>query len=90
MKLTDHAVARMQQRGIPPLVVDLLQTFGRTRYQNGSTVLYFDNKARQRAQLALKDALQNFDKLGNAYLIEANDSGAVITVGHRHERIRGK
>jgi hypothetical protein len=90
VKLTSHAAKRMQQRNLPPLVVDLLQHYGQTRYQQGATVLYFDEKGRQRAVLALRHALARLDKLSTAFLVEANDTGDVVTVGYRCERIKGK
>jgi prepilin-type processing-associated H-X9-DG protein len=90
MKLTTHAAKRMQQRHLPPLIVDLLQHYGQTRHQNGATVLFFDEKGQERARQELRLALSRFDKLRDAYLVEANDSGAVVTIGYRFERIKGK
>lgn len=90
MKLTNHASKRMQQRNLPPVIVDLLQHYGQTRHQNGATVLFFDEKGQQRARQELREALARFDKLREAYVVEANDSGQVITIGYRYERIKGK
>jgi hypothetical protein len=33
---------------------------------------------------------QRFDKLSDAYLIEADDSGTTITVGHRVRRLKNR
>jgi prepilin-type processing-associated H-X9-DG protein len=90
MKLTNHASKRMQQRHLPPLIVDLLQHYGQTRHQNGSTVLFFDAKGKERAKRELCQVLARFDKLRDAYLVEANDSGQVVTLGYRDERIKEK
>jgi len=80
----------MQQRHLPALIVDLLQRYGQSRYQNGATVLFFDERGQQRAQHELRQALARFDKLRDAYLVEANDSGQVVTIGYRDTRIKGK
>jgi hypothetical protein len=90
MKLSNHAVKRMQQRAIPPIIVDLLQRYGETRYQRGSTVLYFNRKGHHKAAEELREALARIDKHRDAYLVEANDSNSILTVGYRSERIKGK
>ena len=88
--LSNHAKRRMQQRAIPPLLVDLLYRYGCEQRQCGSTVLFFDKKSRRRVRKALEDVIQRFDKLSDAYLIEADDSGTAITVGHRLQRFKNK
>lgn len=90
MNITLHAAQRMQQRHLPSLVLDLLQTYGQTRYQNGSMVLYFDKKGQERAEQELRQAVARFTKLRHAYLVEANDSGQVITAGYRYKRVKEK
>lgn len=87
-QLTRHAAKRQQQRNVHPLVVDLLYRYGREKQQSGSTVLYFDQRARDRARAALSETLDRFDKLSHAYLVEARDSGAIVTTGYRCERLR--
>jgi hypothetical protein len=47
-----------------------------------------DKRARDKAWKALQDVKQRFDKLSDAYLVEADGDGTVITVGHRHKRIK--
>ena len=90
MRLSSHAAKRLQQRALPPLIVDLLQRYGRERRQAGATILYFDSRARETARAALHDTLARFDHLDDAYLIESADTGMVITVGHRISRMREK
>ena len=84
-----HAVTRMQQRGIDVDAVDLLFRYGREQHDHhGGTILYFDRAARVRitrefdreALRALRSKLRIYAVLGH--------TGNVITVGHRHERIR--
>ena len=86
--LSIHARQRMQQRAIHPLMIELLYLYGREEQQNGSTMLYMDKRARDKARKALKDVKQRFDKLSDAYLVEADGDGTVITVGHRNKRIK--
>lgn len=88
--LSNHAMQRMQQRAIPPLLVDLLYRYGREQRQCGSTVLFFDEKSRKRARRALDEVIQRFDKLSDAYVIEADDNSTAITVGHRLRRFKNK
>lgn len=88
--ITKHANQRMTERAISPVMVDLLYLFGAERHQNGSTVLYFDQKSRRRARKALEDTLRRFDKQSDAYVVRAADSGDTITVGHRTKRLRNK
>ena len=45
--LTDHARARMQQRGIRPNALEALLDFGReARAARGREIIFFDKKAR--------------------------------------------
>lgn len=84
---TKHARVRMQQRGIPELMVDLLQRFGNRQQVVGGTVVYFDNRARRKADQYTGGMLSRGGKWTNAYLVTAND-GSIITVGHRYHRIK--
>ena len=47
MKLSNHARIRMQQRGIPRLIVDWLAAYGEIDHQRGAEVFYFNGKARR-------------------------------------------
>jgi hypothetical protein len=80
----------MQQRAIPPLMVDLLYRYGREQQQNGSTLLFLDKKSREHLRKALEDIIKRFDKLSDVYLVEANEPATTITIGHRHSRVRHK
>jgi len=86
--LSNHAKQRMQQRAIPPLMIDLLYLYGRKQHQKGSTLLFLDKRARKRARRAVQDVKQRFDKLSDTYLVEADGDGMVITIGHRSRRIK--
>jgi len=76
---TDHARARMQQRGIRAAAVQALLDYGRSvPAGDGCEVLFFDKAVRRAARLP------------NAYAVVGRD-GAVVTVGHRYRRVpRGR
>ena len=86
--LTNHAKQRMQQRAIPPLMIELLYLYGREQHQDGSTMLFLDRRARKKSRRALMDVKQRFDNLCDTYLVEAGGDGTVITVGHRTKPIK--
>ena len=45
-QLTDHAQSRMQQRAIPPLILDWLQSYGAIEHDHrGAEVHYFNHDA---------------------------------------------
>ena len=86
--LTQHAKARMQQRGISTTALESLLAYGAEAHDHyGATVIYFDKKARTRL---LKGSGRKrygaIEKQLNAYAVIGAD-GAVLTVGHRSRRI---
>lgn len=84
---TKHADIRMQQRGIPPLVLDWLLKYGQEAHDHhGAIIRYFDKRSirRLRRDVGNKPVGRLADYL-NAYLVESN--GSVVTVGHRFKRI---
>lgn len=87
--LTKHAQARMQQRGVPKILVEHLHQFGRAVHDHrGARVLVFDHAARRRIRRALgRDGYLRLEKHMNAYAVVSLD-GRVITVGHRQRRLR--
>ena len=86
-RLTHHARARMQQRGISGATLDALLDFGRTAPAGGGCeIVFFDKRARQRLARAGLIAPAQADRLLKSYAI-VESAGAVITVGHRTRRI---
>lgn len=81
MPFTDHARARMQQRGIRPDALEALLDYGRTchLHSEGRELVYFGKQARK----GIPDA-----RLARIYAVLASD-GTVITVGHRYRRVKG-
>ncbi len=88
MSPTRHAEARLQQRAIPPFVLDLLQSCGSTMRCRKADRLFFDKAARKRLKRHLGGArsLRVIEKWLNVYAV-LSDDGGVITVGHRSKRI---
>lgn len=82
--LTDHARARMQQRGISPQALEALLDFGREAHDHrGCRVLLFDKRARRRAERALgAEGFRRIERHLGTYAVVAPDN-AIVTVGHR-------
>lgn len=87
--ITRHARVRMQQRGIPPAMLEDLLDYGRTMHTHGgATVLYFDRHARAELAWAKGHAIVRLTGWRlDAYAVVGGD-GEVRTVGHRFKRLR--
>lgn len=81
---TRHAQARLQQRAIPPIIVELLDRFGASVCSNGAELLFFDRSSRKalRRHLGGDRGFRLIEAWLDVYMVIA-DSGQVITVGHR-------
>ena len=87
MYFTEHARARMQQRGIPCAAVDLLINHGKSAPAgDGCELVFFDKAARARLFRANPAAAREAERLCRTYAVVGSD-GAVVTVGHRYRRI---
>ena len=86
--VTIHARARMQQRGLPPMIRGWLEDYGSERYDGrGARVLYFDKAARRRIERDLgREPVRRMEDWLDAYLV-VDDYGIVITVGRRYARL---
>ena len=85
--LTNHARARMQQRGIRPEVLEALLNYGREiRVDGGRDLVFFDKRSRARLTKATAVAAAEAERICRSYAILGSD-GTVITVGHRFRRI---
>jgi hypothetical protein len=90
LAMTLHAQKRLQQRGIPHFVVDLLDAFGATERCGGAERLYFDRAARARMNRTQGgDAIPYIEKWLRVYAV-VSDTGALITVAHRRRRLKRK
>ena len=86
--LSNHARTRMQQRGVSPALLELLDAYGATQYDHhGGRVRYFNKAARRRLQQAEgADVYRAVETKLNIYAIVARD-GCLVTVGRRDHRI---
>lgn len=64
-------------------------TYGRTEYQNGSELVYFDNRCLKHAHKALDAVMKNIEQLARAYLVIGENS-QVVTAGYRNKQIKRK
>ena len=86
--LTQHAAARLQQRAISVLALNLLWEFGSTARSRGADSVFFDRAARQRVARVLgREGLRRIYRLTNTYAVIADD-GVFITTGWRTRRRR--
>lgn len=86
MKATNHASVRCQQRGIPPLVIDLLFKFGCHEHDHsGAEIFYFDQRSRKRIERYVGGIIGKLSEHLDSYAVVA--SGEIVTVGARFKRI---
>ena len=83
---SQHAITRMQQRGISDEAVELLLDYGSSSYHKGSEVVYFDR--RSRSALLQSGALSRAqcERISHHYLVLGD--GMVVTVGHRYRHFK--
>jgi hypothetical protein len=88
---TEHAAARLRQRGIPGELLELLVEFGHERHDgHGARVLAFNKKARRQMRRALgAKAFARWESRLNVHAVVSLDE-ALVTVGHRVCRRYGK
>ena len=88
VEIKHHAKVRAQQRGIPPIVVDLLIRFGqREKAGDGLSKVFLDRSARRKVCVYAGQLASILSEHLDAYLIVMSDN-TVITIGHRLERIK--
>jgi hypothetical protein len=85
---TRHATARLQGRGIPPFVVNLLVEQGACMRHDGAEVFYIDKEARRRIRRSLGDRIHAaLEGYLDAYVV-LGDDGRVVTAAWRTRRLR--
>ncbi len=86
--VSTHAQARMQQRGVPPVLLDLLDACGATEHDHrGAAVRYFNKAARRRLRHSEgADIYRAVEAKLNVYAVVARD-GCLVTVGRRNHRM---
>jgi hypothetical protein len=83
-----HAQSRLQSRGIPPLVIELLLDHGEQERTRGGFIRYFTKASRRRVSRALggRRLMAMIEPFLDCYVIEG-DNGRLVTAGHRYTRI---
>lgn len=89
MNMTKHAKKRQQQRGIPPIVVDLLLDYGTEVRAPGqqTTKCYFDKPARRRLRVYAGHLAPLFEEYLDCYVVVGDDRN-VITVAPLIKRVQ--
>lgn len=86
--MSHHAQVRLQQRAIPPIVVDLLDEFGSRFRSSGAEKVIFDKPAikRMRRHLGGDRSLRLVKRWLGVYVV-IGDDGRLVTVAHRSRRV---
>ena len=90
MNMTRHAQTRLQQRAIPPIIIEWLCKYGcRLQGMNGTTVCFFDRESRRcLASEVGHVVVRRLSDMMDAYLVMSGNS--IVTVGHRYKPLRRK
>ena len=90
MNMTKHAQTRLQQRAIPPIIIDWLYRYGsRLKGVNGTTVCFFDRESRRTLGSEVGHAVvRRLSDMMDTYLVLAGDS--IISIGHRYKPLKYK
>jgi hypothetical protein len=87
-KFTKHATTRAVQRNVPPLVVELLLSYGLVARSSGAERIALDKRGRKRLARDIGSAAyEALRPLLDTYVI-LSDDGPVITVARRTKRFR--
>lgn len=88
MNLTHHASKRAQQRGIPPIMLNLLLDFGTSEPAGGgASKVFFDKAARRRVKAYAGPLASQMNDFMDVYAV-VGPEGQIITAAHLTERIR--
>ena len=90
INFTNHSKKRMQQRGISEQAVMHIIQQGDHQYDGHGAKVYFINRKHRelRPSYISTDVYKRIRKQLNGYVVVAEGSGSVITVGHRIKRSR--
>lgn len=88
MNATQHAQTRAQQRGIPPIVIDLVLQFGsRERAGDGCSKVFLDKRDRRRLEAYAGPLNRQLEPFMDIYLV-VSPHDQVITAAHRIDKIK--
>lgn len=77
----------MQQRSIPPFMIELVLDYGELKRSHGADLYFFNKRLHRKLKRSLGSKIYSRikDQLG-IYVVE--DGGQIITAGHRTKRIK--
>lgn len=83
-----HASQRLQQRGIPSIVIELLAQFGTSQRCDGADKVFFDKESRKRLRKYMggSRSMRHIEPWLDVMMV-VSDTGAIVTVAHRTKRI---
>lgn len=86
---TQHAIIRMQQRSIPPIIEEWLDEYGEEEHAGkGALYRYFSKRSMKKMQSELgRHFVEQIKKYLLVYKIESSIDGTVITIGWRSKRV---
>lgn len=88
LNMTTHAKVRQQQRGIPPVIIDLLQTHGaKERAGKDATTYYFDKASRRRVKAYFGRLGRSVEEFLDYYAV-IGSNGQVITAAPRLGKVK--
>jgi hypothetical protein len=84
-----HAQLRIQQRGIPPLVLTWLLDYGQERHDHrGGLVHYLDKQSRRDLERTVgSGVVRRLPEYMDSYAASSVHDNVVVTVGHRYKRL---
>lgn len=86
MSISLHASKRAQQRGVPPLIIDLLIQFGKREHDgHGAEIYFFDHRAKKHLQSYAGGLINKLSEQLDVYAIISEEK--VITVGKRLKKV---
>lgn len=90
LALTIHAEKRMQQRGIPPFIIELVEQFGASaRGPGGVERLTFDKRSKARMRRAVgARGMAIVEKWLSIYTVVSDETGEVVTAARRRHRFK--
>ena len=87
MRLTQHAIKRSQQRGIPEDAIDAIVTHGRRRYSKKGLSYMMDRHARIKASTAMgESAYRELEPWLDSYVIVSLDRASIITTAWEKQK----
>lgn len=87
--LTKHAKKRMQQRVIPPLIIQWLEQYGTIKHDGrGADIIFFDRNAKRKvSEVAGQRVVDLLGHLMDVYMVVSQD-GSLITCGHHYKKFK--